>query len=512
MKKKELISFTYTDTALAVSSGAGRDTTTDYRHLIGVGSEMTDRGISVRISLPDVLSDDGLRVLATLVSSSGSVYYSSFVDGRCEINVPSPCLWWPTGLGIQNLYKLSISVYSGNEHRESLEYKLPLRTLSYNEAGNLCVNGMPFFVVAAAYDRLDRTVPDSLDDLRLALSNLRDIGFNAVALREGETLPHGFDALCDEYGLVMLPYADTQGLTVVGEDTYVYYAKSSEENILSKRSVSTYGDTTRAHKLLIDTVEEYSYPTDMTSLSFASSLNQGRVLARAIEQARISEARGILCYSFGEREAILSSSIFSPDLGRTPAHYILKRATTPTLAVINAENFASEIFISNESHSRFVGELRIRLNDFNNYTLFSLDLPLACEPFSLTKVIERDFTEYIGDRAGDVYLYCSLLEGQSTTQECIQLFTKHRELNLKKPNISYSVGGAYPDLYLTLSSDTFSRGVKVDFDGVDAYPSDNCLDITSASPIRLDIICKENLSREELESSVRISSVYDIGK
>lgn len=516
MVKNELIAYTYSNGKVTVSKNSSVLEGTEAKYRVEAACYMNERGIVLKLKLPASLSTSAHRVLATLVSSSGSVYYAGFVSGETEITVPSPCLWWPVGLGIQNLYKLTVSVYSGTDLSESFEYKIPLRTLSFNEEGRVIVNGVPVFVIGAAYENSDEVEGRDIDSLKTLVSSLAEANINAVALKMGESMPLDFCELCDKYGLMVLPL-DTEGFVYAGDGTYAFTPTDKDgncSNILSPETLATYKDSEKAVKLISDTADEFSYPYGMPNLSYASSLNLGRVLSGKIAEARISKITpaGILLHSAGEARALVSSSLFDPRGNKRPAHYLVKRAASPLSLVPVLSANSLTLYLSNQRHGRFVGELTVKLNDSKNFTVYSATVPLIAEPFTAASVYEYDFSEYLEGRVGDVYLYCSLSEGQSTVYECTQLFTKHREFAFEKPNFTYAVNGSYPDFYLTLSSDVFCRSVTVLFDGDKACIEDNCFDITSPSPLRFDIITKENISKEKLLGSLKIQSVYDIGK
>jgi hypothetical protein len=50
-----------------------------------------------------------VRAVATLVSPTGKIYYSGLADGSGAISIPDPLLWWPSGMGVPNLYDLAVN-------------------------------------------------------------------------------------------------------------------------------------------------------------------------------------------------------------------------------------------------------------------------------------------------------------------------------------------------------------------------------------------------------------------
>ena len=63
---------------------------------------------------------------------------------------------------------------------------------------------------------------------------------------------------------------------------------------------------------------------------------------------------------------------------------------------------------------------------------------------------------------------------------------------------------------ITLTADCFAKGVYLDFEGCDPELSANFFDLTDGTPYTVKASCQE--SAEELQNSLRIMTVYDIGR
>jgi hypothetical protein len=63
---------------------------------------------------------------------------------------------------------------------------------------------------------------------------------------------------------------------------------------------------------------------------------------------------------------------------------------------------------------------------------------------------------------------------------------------------------------LSVSADTFAKGVYLDFDGFDAVLSDNFFEITNGEAYA--VTAQTDRSAEEVEKALRIMTVYDIGR
>ena len=63
---------------------------------------------------------------------------------------------------------------------------------------------------------------------------------------------------------------------------------------------------------------------------------------------------------------------------------------------------------------------------------------------------------------------------------------------------------------ISVSSDTFAKGVYLDFDGFDVVLSDNFFELANGEAYT--VTAKTDRSAAELEQAVEIMTVYDIGR
>lgn len=132
---------------------------------------------------------------------------------KLELTVPKPELWWPNGLGEQNVYTLTVYLKDkSGSLLASHSLDIGLRTLTvkrekdeWGESFTCMVNGVPFFARGADWIPEDvcLTRPTAADTERLlhdaALSN-----FNCLRVWGGGVYPSNeFFGLCDRYGLIV---------------------------------------------------------------------------------------------------------------------------------------------------------------------------------------------------------------------------------------------------------------------------------------------------------------------
>lgn len=140
----------------------------------------------------------------------------SIVDaGNCydDVVITEPMLWWPNGLGEQNLYevKVTISDAEGNE-LDTWCRRIGLRTITmdtskdkWGEKFATCVNGVNVFAMGADYipedhllGRVDKETTKTLLEKALFAN------FNSIRVWGGGHYPQDwFYDLCDEMGLIV---------------------------------------------------------------------------------------------------------------------------------------------------------------------------------------------------------------------------------------------------------------------------------------------------------------------
>ena len=193
----------------------------DHKVISAVKVRQTHREGSVRLdfSLETLGYDNLSRAVATLTSPAGNVYFCGFMNGEGSITVSDPNLWWPHGMGMQNLYKLNVNLYSENEIEDTYETRIGLRRVStatdeVTGVTQLLVNGEAMFPMGAEYVMQD--IVASAESEARAVSLLRsakEANFNTVFIHGSGVYPekYFFDA-CDELGLAVwhaVPLSDS---------------------------------------------------------------------------------------------------------------------------------------------------------------------------------------------------------------------------------------------------------------------------------------------------------------
>ena len=192
----------------------------NHKIISDVSVKQTHSTGSVRldISISTYGHDEFSRAVATLTSPAGNVYFCGLAGGEGNITVTDPNLWWPNGLGVQNLYKLHVNLYSEREIEDTYEMNIGLRKVSLDTVDGkprLLVNDTPIVVMGGEYMSEDLLLPRVTEQkTRDLLESAKHANFNSIIIHGSGCYPENclFD-ICDELGLMVfteLPIAESE--------------------------------------------------------------------------------------------------------------------------------------------------------------------------------------------------------------------------------------------------------------------------------------------------------------
>ncbi len=185
----------------------------------------TENSVRLDIKLNTVGYDELSRAVATLTSPAGNVYFCGFVEGEGTITIGDPNLWWPNGLGIQNLYRMNLNLYSDSEIEDSYEMHVGLRTISLDTDGEgrrvVLINGERMFPMGGEYVPED-ILPAGISEQRTRelLQSAKDANFNSILIHGSGYYPEDyFLDICDELGILVWQHIpiSTSGAPIEGE-------------------------------------------------------------------------------------------------------------------------------------------------------------------------------------------------------------------------------------------------------------------------------------------------------
>ena len=133
-------------------------------------------------------------------------------NGRGEITIESPRLWWPNGYGEQELYDVTFNLYEGDLLIDADKKKIGLRTLVLSQekdknGSEFCfkINGIKIFAMGANYVPIDSLLSRVNEErTERIIKDAVFANFNTIRVWGGAYYPEDyFYDLCDKYGLIV---------------------------------------------------------------------------------------------------------------------------------------------------------------------------------------------------------------------------------------------------------------------------------------------------------------------
>lgn len=121
---------------------------------------------------------------------------------------------------------------------------------------------------------------------------------------------------------------------------------------------------------------------------------------------------------------------------------------------------------------------------------------------------------WVGVEPRSRLLVCRLYDGAGTLlTECAQIYTAHRFFRYQNPVLQCRAEVQDGTLFVLVRGGAFASGVEIRSDRAELVLEDNDFDLTATAwrPIRV-LRMDPALSAAELESSLTVRSVYDIGR
>jgi beta-mannosidase len=137
------------------------------------------------------------------------IHQSNQLENEFIINKPK--LWWPIGLGNQDLYQIEVELIGNHSNDQKIE-KFGLKTSQikiendqYGSSFTYVHNGVEMFLKGANYIIEDNIIGrTSIEKTRLLLEHAVQANHNAIRIWGGGLYPsNDFYAMCDELGLIV---------------------------------------------------------------------------------------------------------------------------------------------------------------------------------------------------------------------------------------------------------------------------------------------------------------------
>lgn len=528
-------------------------------------------GVNLGIKLDLIGDSHSVRAVATLISSSGQIYYAGLTKGEGSINIKDPLFWWPKGMGVQNLYRLTVNLYGESDIEDTAELRIGLRTADAGDHGNLLINELNILPMGAVYipegdpdrDTADRRVEACVTSA--SMSN-----YNCLVIPLGAPTPsEKFYDLCDVHGITVIEEHDILDeptveslrhrkhhpslclVDLIGEgDRKEELARLNEalpqlkvrviekqpryiglpalpsmktirsvipegERNLFSHSIEAIAEPGAIRDMLLSVADSYPYPSNLSDFAYASALASAHKVGDAIKESRLSlgaSGRAIF-YRLSDPDMAISASAIDSRGRWKPLQYYASRYFAPI--TLYASFSDGKVTFSASSCRRIdcIGTLEYRIADASNYTIYKESVPCEIGAMTAGVIHSASIGSYIEGHEREYYLEYYIKEGSSALSRDTMLFVPEKHFAFKKPNIKAVVNGQDRRFSLALSSDVFIKDMEICFDGVDAVFNDNYFDITSEAPIKINFSITGGIETTyHLKDVLEMKCVADVNK
>ncbi len=255
---------------------------------------------------------------------------------------------------------------------------------------------------------------------------------------------------------------------------------------------------------------EFLYPYNFETVVYASQLLQADAIKYAVEHFRRIRGycMGSIYWQFNDCWPVVSWSSVDSNLRYKALHYAAKKFYAPVEMGLFLEKDNLTVNISNETMSDFEGEIKLYLcdSDFDKKDSHKVEVFVgslkSADVFTYKVDMEDICNKFI---YVDLFDKCGNFICRNT-----QLLTTPKHFNWKKPAIEVEIKDVEDGVEFAVTSDVFAKSVNIDFEEIDCVLSDNFFDLTNNKPYIVK--AKTNYTAEELKNTIKIMSVYDIGR
>lgn len=324
------------------------------------------------------------------------------------------------------------------------------------------------------------------------------------------------DALVKEYdptlSCLALPALDLPAFPALPAlSTVRGYLPLDGMNLLSEPMLRTEEETGDLAKLLTSGFESYPYANGMERTVYLSSILQADKMKETFAERRIQEGgQPLLFGKLADAAVSVSRGLIDASGRKRAAWYAFRRASSAVALLAMREGERITLRLSNIAAVPFAGEMTCRICDRFGNAEREITEWVSAPPVSLLSVGEISLDDALSARAEELILTLSLTDGQSTLFSDTVLLVPPRRFRFAYPDIRYEIKGSGREFFLLVTSSSYAKYVRFDFQTIDATMEDNYFDLAKGVTLRIPITTKSNTTVEALMRDVTYMSVYDL--
>ncbi len=270
-------------------------------------------------------------------------------------------------------------------------------------------------------------------------------------------------------------------------ETIMKYAPDTAEHDINSETMLAHqrGGADANNRICKYLLESYPQPKDFKSLIYMTHILQGDAVKTAIEAHRRDRpyCMGSLFWQHNDCWPVASWS--SRDYyGRWKAqHYFAKKAYRDILVSPVVKGDTLNVYVVSDRTSPVSGHLEIKAFSIDGQTIGNIGKKMSV-PAGSVRSISLKTNELTGDiDPSEVILAVSFTDKSGKRYDNLSPLVKPKDMRLKSPEIRMDVKTSDGGCTVTVSSDTFARGVKLMLKGDDThFFDDNYFDLVPGIP------------------------------
>ena len=160
----------------------------------------------VKVAIEGIINPGNVRFRKEMTINAGTEIDAVF-SGSDAIHIANPSLWWPNGLGEQNLYKCQITVSVDGRISDTLSETFGIREFDYktdeNGVFNIYVNGKRTFLKGGNWGMSEYLLRCRGNEYDTKVRLHKEMNFNIIRNWMGSVTDEEFYDACDRYGILV---------------------------------------------------------------------------------------------------------------------------------------------------------------------------------------------------------------------------------------------------------------------------------------------------------------------
>ena len=306
-----------------------------------------------------------------------------------------------------------------------------------------------------------------------------------------------------EYGFQSFPELNTIKKFATVEDWDIY------SEVMKSHQRSSIGNGTIEYYML----QDYRKPKDFPMFLYVGQVLQAEGTRVAMEGHRknMPWCMGSLFWQIDDCWPVASWSTIDYYGNWKAQQYFAKKAYNDILISPQLDNDVISVYIVSDRLEDKAGAMHLSLLDFDGKILWEKSDSVVI-PSNTSRIVFRTREdEIIHDLSlkNKLLLYCRLdLDGKKYSEN-ILYFTPVKDLDLPKPQITWTTSQAGDGFKLAITTDKLAKSIYLSLKETDAFFSDNYFDLLPGTTAEINVILKNKSDMDTFREKLSVFSLTD---